>query len=202
MVQFIPMIVAIASTVIKGLTDKNSAKSAQGAANAVSKQHNKAVIAETARGIGEINRQRTLSKMQTNQALLHDNAEAIGAISNITTQEAALDSIGASSTAAILDVRRQQSEVTATTMLNFEINQDNLDTQLQSLVNSGISQYAALGSGAGAAVQSQMAGQLANIGANYAMSSYSKGVFGGSGSSAMSTGASYKPAFTGSSSLS
>ena len=198
----IGMIITAAVTVAKGLVDKNSAKSAQGAANEVSKQHNNAVLSETARGIGETNRQRTLSKMQTNQALLHDNAEAIGAISNITTQEAALDSIGASSTAAILDVRRQQSEVTATTMLNFEINQDNLDTQLQSLVNSGISQYAALGSGAGAAVQSQMVGQLANIGANYAMSSYSKGVFGGSGSSTMSTGSTYKPAFTGSSSLS
>lgn len=198
----IPLLIAAAVTVVQGLSQKNSAKSAQGAANEVSKQHNKAVLSETARGIGEINRQRTLSKMQTNQALLHDNAEAAGAVSDVSTQEAALDSIGASSTAAMLDIKRQQSEVTATSMLNFEINQDNLDTQLQSLVNSGISQYAALGSGAGAAVQSQMAGQLVSLGANYAMSSYSKGVFGGSGSSVMSTGSSYKPAFTGGSSLS
>ena len=198
----IPLLISAAITVVQGLSQKNAANSAQGAANEVSKQHNKAVLAETARGIGEINRQRTLSKMQTNQALLHDNMEAVGAISQVSTQEAALDSIGASSTAAMSDIQRQQSEVTATTKLNFEINQDNLDTQLQSLVNSGISQYAALGSGAGAAVQSQMAGNLLNMGANYAMSSYSKGVFSSSGSSAMSTGSTYKPAFTGSSSLS
>ena len=198
----ISFIIGAAVTAVQGLSQKNAANSAQSAANEVSKQHNKAVLAETARGIGEINRQRTLSKMQTNQALLHENAEAVGAIANVDAQEAALDSIGASSTAAMLDIQRQQSEVTATTMLNFEINQDNLDTQLQSLVNSGISQYAALSSGAGAAVQSQMAGQLVNLGANYAMSSYSKGVFSRSGSSAVSTGSTYKPAFTGSSSLS
>ena len=50
-----------------GLANKKAAKQAQEDYNRMARERNQAVLAETARNIGEINRQRTVLNMQTNQ---------------------------------------------------------------------------------------------------------------------------------------
>ena len=63
--------ISIGSQLLSGMSQKKTAKVQEQAANAMARERNLAILKETARNIGEVNRQRTVLNMQTNQALFH-----------------------------------------------------------------------------------------------------------------------------------
>lgn len=106
----------------------------------LAKKQNELIIQETARGISEINRQRTLMFMETNRSLRHVQRQAGDATADVLNQYAAADVVGASALVAQSEMERQLSESEAMLRLNNEINNENLNNQVINLTNSGQSQ--------------------------------------------------------------
>lgn len=103
----------------------------------LAKKQNELIIQETARGISEINRQRTLMFMETNRSLRHVQRQAGDATADVLNQYAAADVVGASALVAQSEIERQLSESDAMIRLNNEINNENLNNQVVNLTNSG-----------------------------------------------------------------
>lgn len=104
-------------------------------------KRNDAVLAETARGIGELNRTRTAAFIKTNQALFHYRRQGATETAELSNQYAALDVIGVSQLAAKSEIARTQDEAINQTMLNMEIEQENINTQVDTLTNSAKNQF-------------------------------------------------------------
>lgn len=104
------------------------------------KKQNELIIAETARGVSEINRQRTLMFLETNRALQHVQRQSGDASANLLNQYAAVDQVGANVLVAQAETERQLSEDTAMLRLNNEINNENLNSQIINLTQGGQSQ--------------------------------------------------------------
>lgn len=124
-----------------------SGRSADKAKNAALKQQleltrkqNELIIAETARGISEVNRQRTLLSLEVNRSLRHLSRAAGDATADVLNQYAAADLVGATALVAQADLDRQLDENVAMVRLNNEINNENLNTQLVNLTQGGQSQ--------------------------------------------------------------
>ena len=133
--------IQLGAGLLGGLANKKAAKQAQEDYNRMARERNKAVLAETARNIGELNRQRTVLNMQTNQALFHTGQSADTARSDLSVLQGVTDSIGSTSQVLLSDVERQESEAKAVTLQNLETEQFNLNASLDTMINSGISQY-------------------------------------------------------------
>lgn len=171
--------ISIGSQLLSGMSQKKVAKEQERAANEMARERNVAILKETARNIGEINRQRTVLNMQTNQALFHTGATASSSMSDLSVFSGVTDSIGSTSKVLLSDIERQEAEVKATVLYNLETEQFNLNSSLESLVNSSISQYSGMSTGAGAAVQSKMMAGIGSTVLQMGASAYTQGLFSG-----------------------
>lgn len=106
----------------------------------LTRKQNELIIAETARGISEVNRQRTLLSLEVNRSLRHLSRAAGDATADVLNQYAAADLVGATALVAQADLDRQLDENVAMVRLNNEINNENLNTQLVNLAQGGQSQ--------------------------------------------------------------
>lgn len=106
----------------------------------LNRKQNELIIAETARGVSEINRQRTLLSLETNRSLRHLERGAGDASADVLNQYAAADLVGATALVAQSEMERQLDENTAMIRLNNEINNENLNNQVINLTQGGQSQ--------------------------------------------------------------
>ena len=160
-----------------GLANKKAAKQAQEDYNRMARERNKAVLAETARNIGELNRQRTVLNMQTNQALFHTGQSADATRSDLSVLQGVTDSIGSTSQVLLSDVERQESEAKAVTMQNLETEQFNLNASLGTMINSGISQYSDIKYGASSQANREIAGSLYGTALDVGATAYTQDLF-------------------------
>ena len=160
-----------------GLANKKAAKQAQEDYNRMARERNKAVLEETARNIGEINRQRTVLNMQTNQALFHTGQSADATRSDLSVLQGVTDSIGSTSQVLLSDVERQESEAKAVTMQNLETEQFNLNASLGTMINSGISQYSDIKYGASSQANREIAGSLYGTALDVGATAYTQDLF-------------------------
>ena len=160
-----------------GLANKEAAKQAQEDYNRMARERNKAVLEETARNIGEINRQRTVLNMQTNQALFHTGQSADTARSDLSVLQGVTDSIGSTSQVLLSDVERQESEAKAVIIQNLETEQFNLNASLDTLVNSSISQYSDIKYGASSQANREIAGGLLSTALDVGATAYTQDLF-------------------------
>lgn len=174
--------VSIGSQLLGGLSEKKAAKEQERIYNEMARERNAAVLKETARNIGEINRQRTVLNMQTNQALFHTGMSASSNRSDLSVYQGVTDSIGSTSQVLLSDVERQEAEAKATILQNLETEQFNLNVSLESLVNSSISQYTNLNTGAAAAVQRKITAGVGSSIMQLGATAYTQGLFSSKGS--------------------
>ena len=124
-----------------GLLSGNSAQKAQDELLkqkfALTQKQNELMIAETARGVSEINRQRTLAFLETNRSLRHIQRQSGDESANVLNQYAAVDQVGTNVLVAQSEVERQLDENTAMVRLNNEITNENLNNQIVNLTNQG-----------------------------------------------------------------
>lgn len=160
-----------------GAANKKAAKQAQEDYNRMARERNQAVLAETARNIGELNRQRTVLNMQTNQALFHTGQSADTARSDLSVLQGVTDSIGSTSQVLLSDVERQESEAKAVTIQNLETEQFNLNASLDTLVNSSISQYSDIKYGASSQANREIAGSLYGTALDVGATAYTQDLF-------------------------
>ena len=171
--------VSIGSQLLSGMSQKKTAKAQEQAANAMARERNLAILKETARNIGEVNRQRTVLNMQTNQALFHIGGASGASKSDLSVLDGVTDSIGSTSRVLLSDVERQEAEAKATTLYNLETEQLNLNSSLESMINSSISQYSGMQTGAAAVVQRNMMAGIGSSIMQMGASAYTQGLIGG-----------------------
>lgn len=179
--------ISIGSQLLSGMSQKKTAKAQEQAANAMARERNLAILKETARNIGEVNRQRTVLNMQTNQALFHIGAASSANKSDLSVLDGVTDSIGSTSRVLLSDVERQEAEAKATTLYNLETEQLNLNSSLESMINSSISQYSSMQIGAAAAVQRNMMAGIGSSIMQMGASAYTQGLIGGKSSAQANT---------------
>ena len=102
---------------------------------------NKLNMQEAARAAAEINKQRTLSYIQTAQALQHINKEGAVGTGQANLRTAYADAIGNSSRLIQSDIDQQMNEARGLTALNAEIQQDNLNSSLTTMMNNARSNF-------------------------------------------------------------
>lgn len=171
--------ISIGSQLLSGMSQKKTAKAQEQAANAMARERNLAILKETARNIGEVNRQRTVLNMQTNQALFHIGAASSASKSDLSVLDGVTDSIGSTSRVLLSDIERQEAEAKATTLYNLETEQLNLNSSLESMINSSISQYSGMQTGAAAVVQRNMMAGIGSSIMQMGASAYTQGLIGG-----------------------
>ena len=66
--MLVPLLVTVGSTVLSGMSQSKTAQIQEDAKNEFARFRNKQIMTETARQVGELNRQRTVVSMQVNQA--------------------------------------------------------------------------------------------------------------------------------------
>ena len=181
--MLVPLLVSVGSTVLSGMSQSKTAQIQEDAKNEFARFRNKQIMTETARQVGELNRQRTVVSMQVNQALASTGAQAEAAQSDMNVAFAMSDSIGSTSQALLSDVDRQESEAKAVTLQNYETEQFNMNSKLTSLINTGISNYAGITTGSAALVDMQTKANVINQVGNSFASAYSQGLFSGAGKS-------------------
>ena len=174
--------ISIGSQLLSGMSQKKTAKAQEQAANAMARERNLAILKETARNIGEVNRQRTVLNMQTNQALFHIGGASGASKSDLSVLDGVTDSIGSTSRVLLSDIERQEAEAKATTLYNLETEQLNLNSSLESMINSSISQYSGMQTGAAAAVQRNMMAGIGSSIMQMGASAYTQGLIGGKSS--------------------
>lgn len=141
----------------------------------LNRKQNELIIQETARGLSEVNRQRTLMFMETNRSLRHVQRQAGDATADVLNQYAAADVVGASALVAQSEMERQLSESEAMIRLNNEINNENLNTQVVNLTNSGQSQLRDMSSDLQGEDNSTLSNVFAIAGAAFDIYGASKG---------------------------
>lgn len=171
--------ISIGSQLLSGMSQKKTAQAQEQAANAMARERNLAILKETARNIGEVNRQRTVLNMQTNQALFHIGAASSANKSDLSVLDGTTDSIGSTSRVLLSDIERQEAEAKATTLYNLETEQLNLNSSLESMINSSISQYSGMQTGAAAVVQRNMMAGIGSSIMQMGASAYTQGLIGG-----------------------
>ena len=193
--MLIPLAMSVGSQLISGISQEKTASIQQKEANEFARFRNRQIMTETARQVGELNRQRTAVNMQVQQALASTNKQGAAAESDMNVAFAMSDSIGSTSKVLLSDIERQENEAESVLKYNYETEQLNMNSQLTSLINQGISQYAGITTGAPQAVRAQTtANVLSTVGNSFA-SAYSQGLFSqSSGAGAAST---IRPAYTG-----
>ena len=169
--------IQMGADLLGGLAKKKAMQQAEREYNQMARERNKAVLAETARNIGELNRQRTVLNMQTNQALFHTGQSADTARSDLSVLQGVTDSIGSTSQVLLSDVERQEAEAKAVVVQNLETEQFNLNASLDTLVNSSISQYSGIKYGASSQANREIAGSLWGTALDVGATAYTQGLF-------------------------
>lgn len=169
--------IQMGADLLGGLAKKKAMKQAEREYNQMARERNKAVLAETARNIGELNRQRTVLNMQTNQALFHTGQSADTARSDLSVLQGVTDSIGSTSQVLLSDVERQEAEAKAVVVQNLETEQFNLNASLDTLVNSSISQYSGIKYGASSQANREIMGKLLGTSIDVGATAYTQGLF-------------------------
>lgn len=169
--------IQMGADLLGGLAKKKAMKQAEREYNQMARERNKAVLAETARNIGELNRQRTVLNMQTNQALFHTGQSADATRSDLSVLQGVTDSIGSTSRVLLSDVERQESEAKAVTIQNLETEQFNLNASLDTMINSGISQYTGMKYGASSQANREIMGKLLGTSIDVGATAYTQGLF-------------------------
>lgn len=105
------------------------------------KMQNEAVLREQARGIAEINRQRTITNIQTAQALAHYGKQAQGMAGANAAAIAQSDARGTASVMLESEVLRQEAEAKALTKFNLETQHENFNTAVDTLSNQTARQF-------------------------------------------------------------
>ena len=105
-------------------------------------KRNEALLAEAARGIGEINRQRTTAFIKSNQAMLHYRRQASSESSSLANQYAAADVIGKSAVIVQTDIAMQRDAALSQELFNVEVQQENFNVAVDNLTNATKSQFA------------------------------------------------------------
>ena len=75
------------------------------------------------------------------------------------------------------DVERQESEAKAITIQNLETEQFNLNASLDTMINSGISQYTGIKYGASSQANREIAGGLLSTALDTGATAYTQGLF-------------------------
>ena len=174
---FIQGAIQMGADLLGGFAKKKAMKQAEREYNQMARERNKAVLAETARNIGELNRQRTVLNMQTNQALFHTGQSADTARSDLSVLQGVTDSIGSTSQVLLSDVERQEAEAKAVVVQNLETEQFNLNASLDTLVNSSISQYSDIKYGASSQANREIMGKILGTSIDVGATAYTQGLF-------------------------
>lgn len=193
--MLIPLAMTVGSQLISGMSQEKTASLQQKEANEFARFRNRQIMTETARQVGELNRQRTAVNMQVQQALASTNKQGAAAESDMNVAFAMSDSIGSTSKVLLSDIERQENEAASVLKYNYETEQLNMNSQLTSLINQGISQYAGITTGAPQAVRAQTTANILNTVGNSFASAYSQGLF--SNSAGANTASTIRPAYTG-----
>ena len=106
------------------------------------KKYNEMLLQEQARGISEINRQRTITNIQTAQAMVHYAKQASGMSGANAAAIAQSDARGTASVMLEAEVLRQESEAKALSVLNLETQHDNYNVTVDTLSNQTKQQFA------------------------------------------------------------
>lgn len=104
---------------------------------ALMQKQNELMVAETARGVSELNRQRSLMFMETNRSLRYVQRQAGDATADVLNQYASVDNVGVTSLVVQSEVERQLDENTNMIRLNNEIQNENINNQVVNLTNQG-----------------------------------------------------------------
>lgn len=113
-------------------------------------KYNDALIAESARQIAETNRQRTITNIQTAQALAHYQRQAQGMSGANAAAIAQSDARGTASVMLESEVLRQEAEAKALEVFNLETQHENYNAAINTMVNSAKGQFQDLGFAAAA----------------------------------------------------
>lgn len=105
---------------------------------------NKAVIVETSRQIGELNRQRTIASLQTTEAIAHYKRKAGAEKGSARAAIASADTIGTAAIYMQAETERQLQEAKAMSEFNLETTQENINASAQTLINQALNQYTGL----------------------------------------------------------
>lgn len=135
---------ALAGAIIGFFVGDIAAKQREEAAKEMlktAKARNDAMLAESARGMGELNRARTTAFIKTNQALLYYRRQASSETSSLANNYAAADVIGASAVAVKSELDKQRDEALSQTVFNSEVQQENINTQVDNLAQSTMNRY-------------------------------------------------------------
>lgn len=140
---------SIGSSLFGGSQASNAAEQQQDAANDAIKAYNKEVILKSAQDISALNVSKTISRMQTTQALYAAQRQGMEEKSQRKTMAAATDTAGASARQALqaVDVARDQAK--GMYMLNQELSENQIDAQIINTVSSAKSSLERLKYGAG-----------------------------------------------------
>lgn len=126
---------------IQGKAEEEAREEAAKAQLEAAKKRNDALLAEAARGISEINRQRTTAFIQTNQAIQHYRRAASSEKSSLVNQYAAADVIGKSALIAKNQVDQELDAAVNQSLFNVEVQQENMNTAVDNLTNSTLNQF-------------------------------------------------------------
>lgn len=139
---------AVVGAVSSVLSQKGAAKAQEAQLNAAieaSRSRNKLLMQEAARGTSEINRQRTISYIQTAQALQHLQQQESAAQAESNVALAVTERIGNTVTAIKSDIDHKADDAESQIWLNNEIQQTNLNVSLESMLNNARSQFTPVG---------------------------------------------------------
>lgn len=96
--------------------------------------NNKALIAETARAAGEIRRQQAYDTIRTAQALQHVKSQAASIAAGDNVAAAMTDRIGSATAVIKSEIVRQQGEAEVSVWVNNEINLENANVAMETML--------------------------------------------------------------------
>ena len=126
----------IGSSLFSSSTATNAAKEQQDAENDAIKAYNKQVIAKSAQDISALNVSKSISRMQTTQALFAVQRQSMQEKSTRKTMAAATDTAGASARQALQAVDVAKDQASSMYMLNQEMTETQINANIRNTVGN------------------------------------------------------------------
>lgn len=142
---------SIGSSLFGGSQESKAAEQQQEAANDAIKTYNKGVILKSAQDISALNVSKTISRMQTSQALFAVQRQGMEEKSQRRVMAAATDTAGASARQALQAVEVSRDQAKSMYRLNQELSENQIDMQIRNTVASAKNSLEQLKYGAGSA---------------------------------------------------
>jgi hypothetical protein len=101
--------------------------------------YNKRIQSQVAQSLFDLEGQRSVERARTSQALISYESQKDNAISTVRANYGAYEMIGATTEAVKNTIEFQASEAAAQEWLNFEVGIRNYNTQVNEIVNTGMS---------------------------------------------------------------